>query len=406
MRRFRVFIILWAVLFSCVAIEQSYSATVYHRYEWVLEPTINGSVHIAWTVTLCCEEEVFSTTWGKGRPIKDVKAKDAKTGESLQATLVDEGDRLKLQIELGEKGRSGYQVVIELDRLYSVKEEDEAYYFDFGYSGAIEHTITVILPTGHEFLYAQYLDVEKVTTAANRVSVLFEQVSHEKEQFDVGVWFSHRGIQLLEKAEIDFLNGQYSDAEKAYEDAVNFYSQISTLYNRNKDEFLAHLHGKAAECKSLAEEERIQKTTQLAEEKFTEAVAAFHGGDYESAKALFTEAQNKYNSVNDSAKVSECRDYIDTCTQYMEQAQSRAEAEALFSEGVIYFEQEQYEEAKTTFEEALIIFTELGDEEKAEECTERIASCEEAGKGSCLGTVLISLIVMWGSVCAGKKTGK
>lgn len=406
MRRFRVFIILWAVLFLCAGIEQSYSATIYHRYEWVCEPHMNGSVHIEWKVTLCCEEKIFSTTWGKGRPIKNVKAKDAKTGESLQATIVDEGDRLKLQIELGEKGTSGYQFIIELDRLYSVKEEDEAYYFDFGYSGSIEHTITVVLPTGHEFLYAQYLDVEKVTTGANRVSVFFEPVSHEKEQFDVGVWFSDRGVQLLERAETDFRNGQYSDAEKAYEDAIDFYSQIPTLYNRTKDEFLVHLQRKVTECKSLAEEERIQRTTQLAEEKFAEAVAAFHGGDYESAKALFTEAQNKYNSVNNSAKVSECRDYIDTCTQYMEQAQSRAEAEALFNEGVTYFNQEQYEEAQTTFDEALIIFTELGDEEKAEECREWIASCEEAGKGSCLGTVLISLIVMWGSVCAGKKTGE
>ena len=160
---------------------------------------------------------------------------------------------------------------------------------------------------------------------------------------------------------------------------------------------------KATECKNLAEEERIERNMQFAEEKFEEAMAAYNNEDYKSAKALFMEAQSQYTSVNNSAKVSECQDYIDTCTHYMEQAQSRADAEALFNEGVTYFQQEQYEEAKTKFEEALALFTELGDEKKIEECKEWIASCEEEGKGFCLGTVMISLIVMWGSVMRRKK---
>jgi len=285
----------------------------------------------------------------------------------------------------------------------AVKEENEVYSFDFGYSGRIEHTITVILPRSHEFLYANLLGVEEVETQANRVSVLFEKVSHEAEQFDFGIYFSDKGVKLLKNAESSFRNGQYGDAEEAYKDAVDFYSQVSTLYNRNKDEFLSELQEKATECKTLAEEERIERNTQLAEEKFDEAMAAFNSKDYKSAKALFMEAQSKYNSVNDSAKASECQDYIDECTHYVGQAQKRADAEALFNEGVTYFQQEQYEEAKAKFEEALTIFTELGDEEKIEECKEQIASCEEAGKGSCLGTVMISLIVMWGSVMCWKK---
>jgi tetratricopeptide (TPR) repeat protein len=125
---------------------------------------------------------------------------------------------------------------------------------------------------------------------------------------------------------------------------------------------------------------------------------AFNREDYESAKTLFAEAQIIYNSVNNSAKASECQDYIDTCAHNLEQAQLRVKAEALFNEGVNYFQQEQYEEAKTKFEEALTIFTELGDEEKIEECKEQITSCEEAGKGFCLGTVMVSLIVIWGSL--------
>lgn len=403
MKNYRVFIVLCLVLSLFAGMEHGLSAEVYHRYEWILEPKVDGSVHIEWKVAICCEEMRFTTTWGKGRPIKNVEVRDANTGESLEATLADEGNIISLHIELGEKGKSGYQFIVELDRFNSVKEENEAYYFDFGYSGRIEHAITIVLPEGHEFFYADFLDVEEVTTRANRVSVLFEEVSHEEEQFDVGICFSNTGTQLLRKAESDFRNGQYSDAEEAYEDAIDFYSQISTLYERNKDEFLAELKEKATECKNLAEEERIERNMQFAEEKFEEAMAAYNNEDYKSAKALFMEAQSQYTSVNNSAKVSECQDYIDTCTHYMEQAQSRADAEALFNEGVTYFQQEQYEEAKTKFEEALALFTELGDEKKIEECKEWIASCEEEGKGFCLGTVMISLIVMWGSVMRRKK---
>lgn len=403
MRSYRVFVIFCLVLFLFTGIEQSFSAERYHRYEWIFEPNVDGSVHIEWGVTICCEEKIFSTTWGKNRLIKNVEARDAETGESLEATLTDEGDRIKLQIELDEKGKPEYQFIVELDRSNSVKKENGFYYFDFGYSGRIEHTITIVLPEGYEFLYATLLGVEEVHTRANRVSVLFEKVSHEKEQFDVGIYFSNKGGQLLEKGESDFRNGEYSDAEEAYNDAIDFYSQFSTLYDRKKDEFLAELQEKATECKNRAEEQRIERDTQIAEEKFEEAMTAFNSGDYESAGAVFIEAQGIYNAVNDSAKASECQDYLDKCAHYVEQAQLRVTAEALFNEGVTYFQQGQYEGAKMKFEEALTIFTGLGDEEKMEECKEWIASCEEAGKGFCLGTVMISLVVMWGSVIHWKK---
>ena len=399
MKSFRVFIISCLVLFLFAGIEQGHSKDLYHLYEWTFEPKTDGSVHIEWEITICCEEMIFYTTWGKNRPIKNLEARDTETGESLGATLVDERDRIKMQIELGEKGKSGYQFTVEFDISNAVKEENEVYYFNFGYSGRIEHTITVILPVNHEFLHANLLSVEEVKTQANRVSVLFEKVSHETEQFDFGIYFSDKGVQLLKNAESSFRNGQYGDAEEAYKDAVDFYSQVSTLYNRNKDEFLSELQEKVTECKNLAEEERVERNKQLAEGKFGEAMTAFNSKDYKSAKALFMEAQSKYNSVNDSAKASECQDYIDECTQYVEQAQSRADAEVLFNEGVTYFQKEQYEEAKAKFEEALAIFTELGDEEKIEECKKQIASCEEAGKGFCLGTVMILLTVLWGVMC-------
>jgi hypothetical protein len=115
-KSYMVFIIFCLVLFLFTWIKQSFSAERYHRYEWIFEPNVDGSVHIEWGVTICCEEKIFSTSWRKNRPIKNVEVRDAETGESLKATLTDEGNRIKLQIELDEKGKSGYQFIVELDR--------------------------------------------------------------------------------------------------------------------------------------------------------------------------------------------------------------------------------------------------------------------------------------------------
>ena len=103
------------VLFLFAGLEQGHSADLYHLYEWAFEPKTDGSVHIEWGVTICCEEMIFSTTWGKNRPIKNLEARDTETGESIEATLVDERDRMKMQIELGEKGKSGYQFTVEFE---------------------------------------------------------------------------------------------------------------------------------------------------------------------------------------------------------------------------------------------------------------------------------------------------
>lgn len=145
------------------------------------------------------------------------------------------------------------------------------------------------------------------------------------------------------------------------------------------------------------------KLTELAEEKFEEAVAAFNSRDYELAEQLFSQAQDTYRALNNFTKVSECQGYIDRCNQYLEEEQLKADrAEALFDEGVSYFEQEQYDLARIKFEEALTLFVELGDEEKIGECEEWIISCEQElekeNGGFCMGSSLIIIIILGGSL--------
>lgn len=90
------------------------------------------------------------------------------------------------------------------------------------------------------------------------------------------------------------------------------------------------------------------------------------------------------------------------CIQPLEEKQQlKNEAEALLGEGIACFEQQQYDLAKIKFEKALMLFTELGDEEKIEECKEWITSCEEKEKeerGFCMGSVLIIIILLGGRI--------
>ncbi|MGD2248464.1 MAG: hypothetical protein PVF58_08655 [Candidatus Methanofastidiosia archaeon] len=65
----------------------------------------------------------------------------------------------------------------------------------------------------------------------------------------------------------------------------------------------------------------------------------------------------------------------------------------------------QYDLARTKFEVALSLFTELGDEKKVKECEEWIASCEkqkklEKGEGFCIGSFLI-MFLLFGGVLQG-----
>ncbi|MBU7013066.1 MAG: SHOCT domain-containing protein [Theionarchaea archaeon] len=57
------------------------------------------------------------------------------------------------------------------------------------------------------------------------------------------------------------------------------------------------------------------------------------------------------------------------------------------------FDQEEYNAAKTKFEEALGLFTELEDEEKIAECREQIASCDEALETTQISPMMILLLL-------------
>ena len=119
-----------------------------------------------------------------------------------------------------------------------------------------------------------------------------------------------------------------------------------------------------------------------------------------------------FEALGNTEKTSECQNYIDQCDQFEAERKLKSEAQSSFNKGVGLFEQQQYEEAKSAFEEALAKYTDLGDEEKIRECEEWITSCEEAMTGEpeeeeeepeddgglCIGSSLIVLIFLSGTL--------
>ena len=162
------------------------------------------------------------------------------------------------------------------------------------------------------------------------------------------------------------------------------------------------------EKKTLCEERITEAKETEADALFSETQRLFNGGDYEGAQETFKEAQNMYAILGNNEKARECQDYIDQCASLLEEEKLRKEAEELFNKGIAYFEQQQYDIAKTTFELALLAFTQLGDEEKIEECNKWIASCEEAlappEEGFCLGAAVITLMVVTGVLIFRRRT--
>lgn len=375
------------VLLFTVSIELVFSQSQ-GNYEWTLEPKVDGSAHVKVAITVGAKYTSIVISVPKTTPIKNMKAWEAETRDHINITETKEGDKAIYTLEFGKVRSRGSQFVVEYDILRVVEEVyDEVYYFAWKFESDLDasHTATVILPRNHELLDTEYLDPEDVSSHRNQLQVVFADDVSGTESFYFMVTFSQKGVQLKKDAETYFRQEKYEKAKDLYQEATTFYLRFPDALP-DKVQLLLDLGDRIKECEY-----------NLAEEKFEEAMAAFNNGDYETAKQLFDKVEDMYVSVDNVEKVNECRDLMDQCTQFIEQEQTREEADNLVEEGVTYFEQEQYEKAKTTFEEALAKYTEIGDEQKVAECQEWVRSCEEELKGFCMGSSLVSM-ALFGAV--------
>ena len=390
-------------------IYSSDDSEIKETFKCVFELNTNGYVHekiifeLQWRTKDCW-------TWGPLN-VENFKAWETETGTPIKVETADEGDGVSYTLIFGEMKNIGFQFTVEYDSRERIEEKfDDVYYFYRGWWAVSQVSlfdVTIILPKNHELLYTNYLDPTEIISQSGHYHIIIEEIIPAEETFRIGVMFSQKGIQLIKKADNRYHLKKYDEARAAYRDAIKFYSQFSKLFGKNKNEFIGELQEYLDECEKFIEEELFITNSHRAEETFNQAMIAFNEKDHEKAKALFTEAQNLYDSVDNLSKKSECQDYIDQCTVIIENHLSFLEAQSLLDEGISLFENQEYEKANLKFEEALTKFSELEEEEKIEECNEWITSCEEAlnppSSGICLGTIILGILISSGFLLKKRK---
>ncbi|MGD2250405.1 MAG: tetratricopeptide repeat protein [Candidatus Methanofastidiosia archaeon] len=394
----------WIWIAACMLFLSLYGeqvmSQIQNEYEWTIEPHTDGSAHIKMRGKL----GIWSDSWAftaKESNIKNLKAYEAETKTPIQVKKTKVKDRTKYTFEFRTGQQGGFEFIVEYDELERVSEYKNAYYIYLGWTFC-QNTLckaSFILPKGHELISTKYSQPSDVSEQGGQVTVVAEQEVKENKSFEIGVTFSDKGVKSLNEAENNYRMKDYENAKKAYQDAYDFYSQFEELYNRDIDEFLDDIKGFIQECSSMIEEERIETTTAEADQKFQEALESYNNGEYEEALKTFKEALKLYYQTDNSEKADQCQDYINECGAYLEEEEAKEEAEQLFAQGMEYYNNQQYTEAKTAFEQALEKYKEAGDEQKVKECEEWIKSCEEPEEpeeeknGTCLGSFIVFLLL-------------
>jgi tetratricopeptide (TPR) repeat protein len=112
-----------------------------------------------------------------------------------------------------------------------------------------------------------------------------------------------------------------------------------------------------------------------AEGLFQEGKSLYELNQFSSALSKLREAQILFQSIN--FRNEACAALIEVCEAEMKSDIIQEGAETLLNGGIAYYRDQQYDMAKASFEHALVMFTELQDADKVQQCEQWIASCEE-----------------------------
>jgi tetratricopeptide (TPR) repeat protein len=185
-----------------------------------------------------------------------------------------------------------------------------------------------------------------------------------------------------------FSQGEYSSAKDAFEKALNLYMDLGVRT------VTSEIQGMIAQCEKGME----------ADTSYVSGAELYEERDYEKALEQFENSRALFEEIHDAAGSQKAQAMIDLCMK-------ARDADTALKEGMGYVELQDYENAKTSFEKALALYRELGDEEKASECEEWITTCEqelekakepqeepeEPGEnGFCLGTVILAGLMILG----------
>ena len=111
----------------------------------------------------------------------------------------------------------------------------------------------------------------------------------------------------------------------------------------------------------------VEEAHQLAATGYT----LFDQREYAQAKSAFESALGIYQQVNDTEKVAEMQSAITMCTTALD-------AEALYEEGMDFYEEGEHESAKNAFQESKDLYDEIGDTTGSGEAQDMMDTCSAA----------------------------
>jgi tetratricopeptide (TPR) repeat protein len=401
-------------------------------YVWNFDINQSGTVHVE------IEFHIFAvpfkmTAWELSYDRKwedkmvNIKAYE-ETGEDLKVEMKKYSETIQYFYRFRPRSAGEDAVfTVEYDLEDGLVEIVEGVsYFEFWWTSGENFmyiSTDVNLPSGSEVLLVSELEPQEVSGKPKPIIHFEGKTKGMGVRNGFGVAFSDVGKSSNEKGDRAFNAGRYEEALSYYEEALSFYESIGSFYGKGSNTYFEQLSGDldvliqptymgfpsvSAYTQVLEDlrdkkdvcQEKMEEETGQADTLFDEGKEFFEQNEYEKALEAFEGAQKLYQAQEQSEKVDLCQQYIDMCTEVLEESQKRSEADALFQEGVSYFEQEEYGLAKEKFEGALSLYEELDDEEKVQECRDRIASCEEQeGKseeegGFCLGSCFLLLLIL------------
>jgi tetratricopeptide (TPR) repeat protein len=185
-----------------------------------------------------------------------------------------------------------------------------------------------------------------------------------------------------------FSQGEYSTAKDAFENALKLYVDLGVRT------MTSEIQGMIAQCEKGME----------ADMSYVSGAELYEERDFEKALEQFESSRTLFEEIHDAAGSQKAQAMIDSCMK-------ARDADTALKEGMGYIELQDYKNAKTSFEKALALYRELGDEEKVSECEEWITTCEQElekakepqeepeepeGNGFCLGTVMLTGLMVLG----------
>ncbi|KYK32681.1 MAG: hypothetical protein AYK18_15545 [Theionarchaea archaeon DG-70] len=252
----------------------------------------------------------------------------------------------------------------------------------------------IVYLANSEFILHPYVDNldnrQFITNVFNWLTEPGGPYQHQKGSLD-------RGRDLVQKGEEHMNAGDFDTARSTFMQAINYLESALEIYESDTAlNLLERANSYITNC-GIGED---------AEDLYREGESLSEAGDFSAAIAKLEEAQSLFQSIN-SRRSEDCASLIQECTtkiegiteqetaEALEEEQERVQewADELFNEGMTSFDQEEYNAAKTKFEEALGLFTELEDEEKIAECREQIASCDEALETTQISPMMILLLL-------------